>query len=291
MNNIESTTGLMFEKFINQTTYEIKQEAILQRALTDKITSESINQKITAQVNSINYGIKKINSKFTEKSKNYNIIKEAILDTMTKYEDSLKKLSQFYDSKIEQLIIRKFELQLNLIGIMTKQEVFNREEKAKEESKQENKIKNIFKLGIKKAIDKIKLQKKENQINLNDIRKLQDKEQVNLEQEVKLETSINKTKEQIKINNEKIEKMNKEIYLITSEIKKLNERKKEAINYAMESGEKWILATVKKPKTFERITRFFSSKINTPKVIMRTIINPLNERIDEFAQNELINIS
>ena len=37
--------------------------------------------------------------------------------------------------------------------------------------------------------------------------------------------------------------MNKEIYLITSEIKKLNERKKEAINYAMESGDKWLLAS------------------------------------------------
>lgn len=290
MNNIEKNTSLIFEKFVNQTSYEIKQEAILQRALTDKITSETINQKVSAQVNSINYGIKRINSKFTERSKNYNLIKEAILDSMTRYEDSLIKLSQFYDSKIEQLIVRRFELQTHLIGTIARQEVLNREEKIKEDSKKESKIKNVLKLGIKKAIDKIKLEKKENSINSIEIRKLRDKQEIESEQVTKIDDSINKTKELIKINTQKIEKMNKEIYLITSEIKKLNERKKEAINYAMESGDKWLLASNKKPRTFERITRFFSSKINTPKVILRTIISPLNERIDNFIENELVNI-
>ena len=290
MNNIEKNTSLIFEKFVNQTSYEIKQEAILQRALTDKITSETINQKVSAQVNSINYGIKRINSKFTERSKNYNLIKEAILDSMTRYEDSLIKLSQFYDSKIEQLIVRRFELQTHLIGTIARQEVLNREEKVKEESKNESKIRNVLKLGIKKAIDKIKLEKKENTINSVEIRKLRDKQEIESEQVTKIDDSINKTKELIKINTQKIEKMNKEIYLITSEIKKLNERKKEAINYAMESGDKWLLASNKKPRTFERITRFFSSKINTPKVILRTIISPLNERIDNFIENELVNI-
>lgn len=266
MNTIEKNSSLIFEKFINQTISDIKQEAILQRALTDKITSETINKKVTAQVNSINYGIKRINSKFTEKSKNYNLIKEAILDSMTKYEDSLIKLSQFYDSKIEQLIIRKFELQVHLIGMIVRLETLNRKEKVKQKFKKNGEFKNIFKLGIKKAIDKLKLPKKDN-INVNEIKEL------------------------IKNNNEKIEKMNKEVYLITAEIKKINERKTEAINYAMENGEKWMMASIKKPKTFERITRFFSSKINTPKVIMKTIINPLNERIDNFIANELVNIN
>ena len=291
MNNVEKNTSLIFEKFINQTAYEVKQEAILQRALTDKITSETINQKVTAQVNSINYGIRRINSKFTERSKNYNLVKEAILDSMTRYEDSLIKLSKFYDSKIEQLIVRKFELQTHLIGIIAKQEVLNREEKVKEDSKNESKIKSVLKLGIKKALEKIKLEKKENKVNIADIRKLKDKQEIEIEQSSKIDESINKTKDLMKENIQKIEKMNKEIYLITSEIKKLNERKKEAINYAMETGEKWMLASTKKPKTFERITRFFSSKLNTPKVILRTIISPLNERIDNFIENELVNIN
>ena len=291
MNNIEKNASLIFEKFVDQTSFEIKQEAILQRALTEKITNETINQKVTSQVNSINYGIKRVNSKFTEKSKNYNIIKEAILDSMTRYEDSLIKLSKFYDSKIEQLIIRKFELQTHLIGIIVKQELLNREEKIKEESKNVSGFKNVLKVGIKKAIDKIKLEKKENKIDLVEIRKLKDKQQIEVEQDIKLDNSINKIKELTTNNNQKIEKINKEIYLITSEIKKINERKKEAINYAMESGDKWLMASSKKPKTFERITRFFSSKINTPKVILRTIISPLNERIDNFIDNELANIN
>lgn len=291
MSNNEINTSIIFKKFVDETSLDVKQEAILQRALTDKITSETINQKVNAQVNSINYGIKRINSKFTEKSKNYDLIKEAILDSMTRYEDSLKKLSRFYDSKIEQLIVRKFELQTNLIGIIVKQEVLNKEEKIKEKSNQNIKIKNILKLGIKKAIDKIKLPKKENQINVDKIRKLKDKQQIETEKNIKVDDSLNKIKELIKINSGKIEKINKEIYLITSEIKKLNQRKVEAINYAMENGEKWMLASVRKPRTFEKITRFFSSKINTPKVIMKTIINPLNERIDEFIDNELSNVS
>lgn len=291
MNNVEKNTSLIFEKFVNQTSYEIKQEAILQRALADKITSETINQKVTAQVNSINYGIRRINSKFTEKSKNYDLIKEAILNSITRYEDSLIKLSKFYDSKIEQLIVRKFELQTHLIGMIIRQEFLNREESLKEESKNESKIKNVLKTGIKKAIDKIKLEKKENNINSIDIRKLKDKQEIEVDQSIKIDDSINKIKELIKVNTQKIEKINKEIYLITSEIKKLNERKKEALNYAMESGDKWMMASTKKPKTFERITRFFSSKINTPKVILRTIIGPLNERIDNFVVNELANIN
>ena len=58
MNNIEKNTSLIFEKFVNQTGYEIKQEAILQRALTDKITSETINQKVTYtfEIKSYSYG-------------------------------------------------------------------------------------------------------------------------------------------------------------------------------------------------------------------------------------------
>ena len=31
MNNIEKNTSLIFEKFVDQTSFEIKQEAILQR--------------------------------------------------------------------------------------------------------------------------------------------------------------------------------------------------------------------------------------------------------------------
>ena len=58
----------------------------------------------------------------------------------------------------------------------------------------------------------------------------------------------------------------------------------------MEVGEKWVTTTIKKPKTFSRITRFFVSKFNTPKIIIKTIIEPLNGRIEDFVNNELANV-
>ena len=51
-----------------------------------------------------------------------------------------------------------------------------------------------------------------------------------------------------------------------------------------------MITKIKKPRTFEKITRFFSSRINTPKVIKKNLIDPLNERIDYFIENELSNI-
>ena len=55
----------------------------------------------------------------------------------------------------------------------------------------------------------------------------------------------------------------------------------------MENDDKWLTTKVKKPKTFERITKFFASRINAPKVIKKTLIDPLNERIEYFIENEL----
>ena len=58
----------------------------------------------------------------------------------------------------------------------------------------------------------------------------------------------------------------------------------------MEVGGKWVTTTIKKPKTFSKITRFFASRFNTPKLIIKTIIEPLNARIDDFVNNELANV-
>lgn len=90
-------------------------DAMVNRALTDKITSETINQKVSAQMNAITVGIKGINPRFNEKSKNYDITKAAILDALTNYESALIELSEFYDGKIEQLILRKVELESHLL--------------------------------------------------------------------------------------------------------------------------------------------------------------------------------
>ena len=252
-------------------------EATLEKALTEKITYEVINQKVSAQVNTINFGIRKINSKFTEKSKNYDIVKEEILDVVTKYENVLTELAEFYDEKIEQLILRKFELENHYVGRLSRKKYLNLYKKKQYLLKGE-KIKSILTSGIKKAINLIK-DRKEN----NDILK-KDKEENDVEENIDI------VDQKIKENDEKLDIINKEIFLTTTEIQKLNERKKKAILDAMETEDKWITTKIRKPRTFEKITRFFTSRINTPKVIKKNIIDPLNEKINSFINVELKNI-
>lgn len=278
-----------FKDFVENTNEEIKKEAILERALSDKITNEVINQKVNAQINSINFGIKKINSRFSKKSKNYDIVEEQISHIIKKYEDALRQLGEFYDQKIEQLIVRKIELQTNLVGSFVKQQYLLNSKKVKNNSKDSDKTKSLLKLGIKKAIEKIKQRKQKNNIDVIEINKLKDNKEIEKEHVIKLENTIDKLNEKIKENKEWIEKSNKESYLISIEIKKINERKKQAILNAMETEEKWMITKIKKPKTFERITRFFSSRINTPKVIKRILLDPFNEKIDLFIESELTN--
>ena len=65
----------------------------------------------------------------------------------------------------------------------------------------------------------------------------------------------------------------------------------QSIYDAMEIGTKELAVDIKKPKMFSKITRFFVSRFNTAKVIENTIINPLNLRIENFKNNELLNMN
>ena len=75
--------------------------------------------------------------------------------------------------------------------------------------------------------------------------------------------------------------------MIDTEINKINDRKKESIYNAMEVGNKEMITTIRKPRMFKKITRFFVSRFNTAKVVETTIIEPLNSRIENFKNTEL----
>jgi predicted ribosome quality control (RQC) complex YloA/Tae2 family protein len=139
-------------------------------------------------------------------------------------------------------------------------------------------------------IDKLSTNKKQNEVDVNLISKAQDAKDIEDEIEEQLSARIQKTKEEKTQNKDRISKVEKEIHLIDEEIKRINERKKQNLLDAMEIGDKWVATTIKKPRTFTKITRFFSSKFNTPKLITKTIIDPLNLRIEEFVNNELANV-
>lgn len=287
----EKSICLSLKKLYDESEHRVKTNAIISRAYTDKISSETIEEKVNAQMNAIKIGIQEINPRFKEGHKNYDETKNAIVEAMANYEAALKELSDFYDGKIEQLIIRKVELEATLVGSIINEEYLSEKENRKRKQKDTDGVKLSISSTIKKAFDKIKTKKEEKQqVDVRFMENLQDGQDIENEIEVKLSNRIEKTVQDQKENKSAIEKLEKEIRLINEEIQKINERKKQSLYDAMEIGEKYLVSTIKKPRMFKKITRFFASRFNTPKVVQNTILSPLNQRIESFRNNELSSI-
>ena len=124
----DAYVAMVLKNIYEKTSEEITLDAVINRALADKISSEIINKKVNAQMNAISVGIRNINPKYNEKSKNYDITKASILDSLTRYEAALVELSEFYDTKIEQLILRKVELESHLLGSVIRDEYLYKRE-------------------------------------------------------------------------------------------------------------------------------------------------------------------
>lgn len=279
---------MSLKKMYDESESIVKTNAMVKRAYTDRISFDTINEKVTAQMNAITVGINEINPKFKEGSKNYDIIKQMISETLANYEKALIELSEFYDGKIEQLILRKVELEANLIGSILNQEYLEEKIKRKNNQKENDRVKKSVKDNIISAIEKLKNRKKEkNEIDTRDINSLLDKQDVEGEIDNKLLQRVEKTVKDRKENTDSIGKFEKEIALIDDEIDKINERKQKSIYDAMEVGDKQIAVNIKKPKVFKKITRFFVSRFNTAKIVETTILAPLNLRIESFKNNEL----
>ena len=274
-----------------KTEDRIKSNAIVSMAYIDKVSADTISKKVDNQLASIKYAIYQINSKFSENSKNFSSTKEEITKTLSNYEQALKELSEFYDGKIEQLILKKVELEAGLIGSILNDKYLSNKILKKNTQKANDKTKNSLKENIKLAIERIKNRKNaKNQVDIMAVSKLMDSQDVAREIEEKNSNRIEKTIEEKKKNKEYIANTEKEISLITKEIERLNTQKEKAIYDAMESQEKNLSNNIRKPKIFNKITRFFVSKFNTAKVVQNTIINPLNIKIDNFRINELANM-
>lgn len=279
------------EKLYDESENRVKTNAIMRRAYIDRTSTDTINQKVTAQLNAIKTGIYDINPKFKEGSKNYENTKELVTETLAQYEQALVELSQFYDGKIEQLILRKVELEANLVGTILNEEYLYQKVARKTEQKENDKVKKSVKDNIKSVLDKFINRKQDNkEIDPRTLENLIDGQDVAIEIEQKLEGRIEKSVEDKKNNKESMEKAEKEIALIDSEISKLNERKIKSIYDAMEVGGNQLTTNIKKPKVFKKITRFFVSRFNTAKVVQTNIIDPLNLRIESFRNNELVDM-
>ena len=287
----EENINIVLKKLYEESEQKITTGAMINRAYTDKISIETIQEKVEAQMNAIKVGIYEINPKFKEGSKNYDITKEEIIKVMTDYEQNLRELSEFYDGKIEQLILRKVELEANLVGSLINEEFLYQSVEKKKEQKEKDGVKENVVSTLKKVFDKITNKKQEKvEVDVRLLQNMQDGKDLERELETDLDNKIEKTKDEQKENKVFLEKIEKEIRLIEEEIKRINERKKQSLYEAMEIGDKQLTLTIKKPKMFKKITRFFVSRFNTSKVIKNTIIEPLSNRIESFKNNELSNM-
>lgn len=277
------------KRLYNETENRVKTNAMVSRAYIDRVSTDTINDKVSAQMNSIKTGIYNINPKFKEGSKNYEETKSLVTETLANYEQALIELSQFYDGKIEQLILRKVELESSLIGSVLNDEYLRQELVSDKDKKDNDKAKLSVKDSIRSVIERFKNKKlnKTDTINPMEISKLMDQQDVMCEMEEELSTKIDKHQGEKVQNAEFTKKVEKEISLINSEIERINERKKQSIFDAMEVGGKEIVATIRRPRVIKKITTFFASRFNTARVVETTIINPLNSRIESFKENEL----
>lgn len=284
--NAEEKAVLELNKFCDKATESIKMSAILNRALVDKKSTELVSKKVSAEYNSIQAGIYSINSKFNENSKKYVEIKQEILNVLTEYEAVLMEYSEYYDLKIEQLITQKAELEAHLVGKIFEEEELKTEKVFKE--KQKGKLKISLTSGFKKIFEKFKGEKEKKKIDVQMISKMQDNIDINLEEENVLNRKIVKIDEDGVNNSAEIEKIENKIEEIDKEIDLLTTKKINAVKNAMESKEKWmIVSNLKKPKVFTKVKRFIACRINPTKIIMKNVIEPLKNRIEDFKNDEL----
>ncbi len=277
------------KRLYNETESQVKANAMVSRAFIDKVSSDTINEKVNSQMNSIKSSIYNINPRFKEGSKNYDMTKKLVTETLAAYEQALVELSQFYDGKIEQLILRKVELESSLIGTILNDEYLRQELASANDKKENDKVKMSVKDSIKAVLERFKNKKSEKAETINpiEISKLMDQQDVVCEMEQHFSNKIEKRQSDRTNNDELSKKVEKEIALINSEIERINDRKKQSIFDAMEVGSKEIAPVIRRPRVIKKITTFFASRFNTAKVVENTIINPLNSRIESFKANEL----
>lgn len=280
------------KKLYDESENRVKSDALVCRAYINKVSLDTINDKVNAQMNAVKAGIYEINHNFKESSKNYDQIRDLVTETLAHYKDTLIELSNFYDGKIEQLILRKVELEASLVGSLLNDEYLYRRINRRINQKENDEVRNSVKENVKTFLDKIKSKKEEQTpVDPTDIYKTMDAQEVIDDVDKKNATSLTNAKINKQDNLDSMSRIEKEITLINSEIERLNEQKRKAIYEAMEIGDRTIAKNIRKPKVFKKITRFFASRFNTSKIVETTILDPLKLRIESFRENELANMN
>ena len=273
------------KKFLDNSGMYVKSDAIIQRALVQKSSYDVINNKIKSKRNSINASIKSINSKFNKNSKRFDEIQTEINSSLKKYESILYEVADFYDTKIEQLILRKLEIETNLVGTIIKDEYLLEEANTRNNEKENDKLLLSLSSSVKSFISKLTKKKEQKEIDVTMISNWQDKTDLEAEQNDKLKTRIEKTENQRKENSQKILEFEEEILSIEKEIDRLNYSKEKTLVNAMESEEKSITIIKRNRNFIGKIRNFFVAKFNTANVILDKVIKPFNDCMISYEEN------
>lgn len=223
--------SIVLKKMYENVKNEIALTALLNHVYAEKISNETVQTKVNNQLRSMEASIHRINPKFNEKSKNYDKIREQMVEILNQYEANLKQFCQMCDAEIQETILKKVELESKLLIAVIYKEYLSKNEKNEPKSKVKNKAK--------------------------------------------------------KDNKNIIQKLEKEIKRTNQKINELNEQKVKQAFCAMESENKALSTQIRKPRTIKKITKFFANRFNTYNVIVKSVLEPINHRIDEFKVNEL----
>ena len=285
----ELDISIAYKNFLTNITSIVKNEACIYRAIVEKTTGDIINEKVRNQRNAFNGCIKRINSKFI-KNKKHRDLQEKIEESLKKYEQVLIEIADFYDVKIEQLILKKVELQAHLVGKIIREEFYFQEEEKNKNAKKNDNLLNSLANNIKSAISKIKNKKEKNEIDITMISKLKDKEELEIEQKENIKNSLEKNQNDIQENRDEISNLENEILSIQIEINLINQNKKNELMEFMGSSNNGLIVKEKNRRVIGFIKRFIFGKFNTYKYICETMITPFNDRINDYIENELKNM-
>ena len=159
---------VLLESTITDQQEKIKQIAILMRVYTDKVSNEIRNIKAENQISAIEFEIQQINPKYCVKSKNYGKMQQNLEATIKNYKQVLEKYCYYYDFQIEEELLKKVELENQLLmAIMKKIILKNEAEKIAEKKEKKGLLKNIS-----AVFEKIK---KKGQVDSRDVRHAQDR--------------------------------------------------------------------------------------------------------------------
>ncbi len=281
----------LFKSFLDSSSLFLKSEAMIQRAFIQKTSYDAVISKVKSKENSIISSIKKISPKFDKTNKKYSNIQNDIEKSLKKYESVLYSIADFYDNKIEQLILKKVEVNANIVGSIIRNEYLIEEESKKQEAKEQDKLLLSLSNSVKSYVKKFMLKKEEKKVlDVTMIADWKDKAELEEEQKNKLNLSYENTKNLKKDNIQMISSYEDQVISLEKEIKRLNENKVKEIIGAMESESKWITISKNNTNILGRIKLFFKSRINPTKVIYNSILNPMNNSIKDYEENVLKNI-